>query len=92
MQNGGGALFALRASAPRRSRELFPQTFLFCLGLNLETGGDPHLYLDTKAGGTAYAYDPYTPIVQASSLGVMPERRQYQSSDMDRQFKPWPGG
>lgn len=53
-------------------------------GVNLETQGDLHLYIDSKAGGSLYAYDPYTPIAQAASLVVMPERRQYKSNGVDR--------
>ena len=53
-------------------------------GLNLESQGDLHLYIDSKAGGSLSAYDPYTPIAQATSLVVMPERRQYQSNAVDR--------
>ncbi len=53
-------------------------------GLDLDRHGDLHLYLDSKAGGALYAYDPYTSIDQAVTLVTMPERRQYQSNGVDR--------
>ncbi|MBP7963652.1 MAG: hypothetical protein KA003_16825 [Caldilineaceae bacterium] len=53
-------------------------------GVNLETQGDLHLYIDSKAGGSLYAYDPYAPIAQAASLVVMPERRQFKTNAVDR--------
>ena len=51
-------------------------------GLNPD--GDLHLYLDTAAGGSLYAFNPYHNITQATSLVLMPERRQYQTDAVDR--------
>lgn len=48
-------------------------------GVNLEQMGDMHLYFDTREGGGIYAYDPYEPATEATSLVVMPERPHLQS-------------
>jgi len=53
-------------------------------GPDLTTLGDLHLYLDTKAGGSIYAYDPYTTLDRAPAIVTMPERRQYASATPDR--------
>ena len=53
-------------------------------GIDLDAHGDLHLYLDTKSGGSLYAYNPYESIDQATTLVTMPERRQYESNAVDR--------
>ncbi len=79
-----------KGTSPRSSTQHFYATWnsewlaIAWEGLDVERHGDLHLYLDSKAGGARYAYNPYHPIEQANALVTMPERRQFQSGGADR--------
>lgn len=83
------SIFSGGASARSRQQTLYGTwndewLALHWNGLNLAADGDLHLYLDTGAGGTIAAFDPYGPVASATSLVVMPERRQYKTDAVDR--------